>query len=69
MQTMALSELTTILARAADLSQAAIVSLERVKPFLDDLPPDVAQAWYRARRACDQLYDIATRAPDDGTAP
>lgn len=40
----------------ANAAADAVMRLERVKGWLDDLTPPEAQAWFKARQACDFLY-------------
>jgi hypothetical protein len=47
------------LQRVADAAADAVLRLENVKHHLDELTPEEAQAWFRARQACDFLY-VAT---------
>ena len=46
----------------------AVMRLERVKGWLDDLTPPEAQAWFRARQACDFLY-VAVKLLTSGMPP
>jgi hypothetical protein len=39
-----------------DAAAAAVMQLENVKGWLDDLTPEQAQLWFLARQACDRLY-------------
>jgi len=46
----------------ADAAADAVMRLERVKGWLDDLTPDEAQLWFKARQACDFLYVATNKA-------
>ena len=39
-----------------DAAAGAVMQLENVKGWLDDLTPEEAQLWFLARQACDRLY-------------
>jgi hypothetical protein len=41
---------------AGNAAADCVQRLERVKGWLDDLTPEEAQAWFKARQACDFLY-------------
>ena len=47
------------LRNVADIAGNAVFLLENAKHYLDHLTPDEAQAWFKARQACDFLY-VAT---------
>ena len=49
----------TALQRVADAAADAVLRLEVGAFYLDELTPEEAQAWYKARQACDFLY-VAT---------
>jgi hypothetical protein len=44
------------LAYMADAAANAVMTLENAKPYLNHLTPEEAQAWFKARQACDLLY-------------
>ena len=39
-----------------DAAAGAVMQLENVKGWLNDLTPQEAQLWFLARQACDRLY-------------
>ena len=47
------------LQKVADAAADAVLRLENVKHHLDELTPEEAQTWFKARQACDFLY-VAT---------
>ena len=48
----------------------AVQRLERCKGWLDDLTPEEAQLWFKARQACDFLYVAVNRVSHtQGDAP
>lgn len=46
----------------ADAAADAVMRLERVKEWLDNLTPEEAQLWFKARQACDFLYVAVNKA-------
>ena len=46
----------------ADAAADAVIRLERVKEWLDNLTPEEAQLWFKARQACDFLYVAVNKA-------
>lgn len=48
--------------KTADAAADAVLRLENVKHYLDDLTPTEARLWFKARQACDFLY-VATNTP------
>lgn len=46
----------------ADAAADAVLRLERVKALLAHISPNQAQAWFKARQACDLLYILTNKA-------
>jgi len=44
------------LQEAGDAAANCVQRLERVARWVDNLTPEEAQAWFKARQACDFLY-------------
>jgi hypothetical protein len=49
------------LALTADIAADCVMQLERAKLLLEHLTPDEAQAWFKARQACDFLYTATNK--------
>lgn len=55
----AMTDREMALRNVADIAANAVMTLENAKPYLNHLTPEEAQAWFKARQACDFLY-VAT---------